>query len=93
MNRELMRRVDRLEDHPSFGLRRPPIILWRNTGEDEASIVARAKALGYIAGDRLCVISWRGERQPLLSERAGGESRRIWRPDAALVLEDHRNGS
>jgi hypothetical protein len=64
MNRELMRRVDRLEDHSSFGLRRRPIVLWRATGEDQASISARAVASGYRAGDRLYVLSWQGTRQP-----------------------------
>ena len=66
MNKELIRRVDRLEDHPSFGLRRPPIVLWRGTGEDLASVRARAKSSGYTDGDRLVIISWQGPRQPLL---------------------------
>jgi hypothetical protein len=64
MNRELIRRVDRLGDHPSFGLRRRPIVLWRATGESLASVRARAKRGGYAAGDKLVIISWRGERQP-----------------------------
>jgi hypothetical protein len=64
MNKELIRRVDRLEDHPSFGLRRPPIVLWRATGEDEEAVIARAKSSGYTDGDRLVILSWLGHRQP-----------------------------
>lgn len=94
MNRELMRRVDRLEDHPSFGLRRPPIILWRKTGEDQASIEARAKASGYSAGDRLFIVSWQGARQPIISKREGLRSNadrlRLHRPSACT---EHKEAS
>jgi hypothetical protein len=72
MNRELMRRVDRLEDQSSFGIAERTIVLWRATGEDQASIMARAKASGYMAGDRLYVVSWQGVRQPILSNREAG---------------------
>lgn len=64
MSRELIRRVDRLEDHPSFGLRKRPFVMWRATGEDEEAVIARAKSSGYTDGDRLVIISWQGPRQP-----------------------------
>jgi hypothetical protein len=72
VNRELMRRVDRLEGHPSFGLPSRLIVLWRATGEDQAAVRARAVACGYRAGDRLLVLSWRGVRQPMLASQEAG---------------------
>jgi hypothetical protein len=89
MNRELMRRVDRLEDDSSFGLRRRLIVLWRATGEDQASIMARAVASGYRAGDRLYVLSWQGTRQPRrMADSGDGDGRQM--PSGGL-LRRHLN--
>jgi hypothetical protein len=64
LNRELTRRVDRLEDYLSVGSLRRPILIWAEEGQDRASIEAKAKARGFVDGDALYVVSWRGTRQP-----------------------------
>jgi hypothetical protein len=72
MNRELAKRIDRLEDHMSVGKHKKPIVLWAEPGEDQASTEARAKARGYVAGDRLYVLSWKGPRQRMVAEPEAG---------------------